>query len=292
MEIKLLTYRLVIGLSKYLGYWPVEIFTWTVSSFYFLLFPSRVKNSVGFFKVLFPEKTAWAYYALAWKQFHSFAAVYVDRLKALNNEPVEIIEQDADEFLEAIEKKAGGVVIASHLGNWEAGASLLKKKRDFPFMLFVGEKQKEQIEKMQKMDLVEKGMTLLSISPDSASPFDLIEAVDFLKTGGFVSIAGDRLWTEKQQYFDANFSGRKVKLPRAPYLLSALCRVPLFATFFVRQGQSRFSIFVHKIEITSSGSRSNRKEAALLAAQEYANILEQMVRSYPVQWYHFESFLE
>ena len=284
-------YRLLIWLSRFFGYQVIHVFSWFISTCYFLFFPMRVTNSVRFYRALFTDKSFLEHLALSWRQFHHFAGVYADRQKAINGEKFELVEKGQKPIVKAIKENTGGVILTSHLGNWELASILFSRLYPIKLMLYVGINQREQIEALQKKDLLAKGIKLVSVSEDTASPLDLIEAVQFIKGGGFVAIMGDRIWTPSQQVGQAEFLNHKIDLPTAPYILAQLCRVPVFPLFAIRLGERKFLISVNTLQPEPVQSRSDRVLAANNMMQKYADLLAKMAAEHPEHWYHFESFI-
>ena len=63
------------------------------------------------------------------------------------------------------------------------------------------------------------------------------------------------------------------------------------SVFFVnRTGSCHCTLFPPYA--VAAASRSECGEVIRQAAQHYADILENMVRRYPFEWYHFEQFIE
>ncbi len=64
-------------------------------------------------------------------------------------------------------------MLMSHLGNWELGASYLGGRTDGPaikLLLYLGEKQGEQIEGLQKKDLALQGVKIIATKQDEPRP--------------------------------------------------------------------------------------------------------------------------
>lgn len=180
----------------------------------------------------------------------------------------------------------------SHLGNWEIAAHLLKKKNpQMNLLLYMGVKQKEQIENIQKQGLSEGGIKIIGIDRDAGSPFDIIEGVNTLKGGGFVSMTGDVLWGQAQRWVSVSFLRHEVRLPAAPHILALLSGAPLFILFTFRKGKRQYHFKINGPRVVTAWSRSQKTEAILKSAQEYACLLEEAVYQTPLEWYHFEEFL-
>jgi predicted LPLAT superfamily acyltransferase len=111
-----------------------------------------------------------------------------------------------------------------------------------------------------------------------------------MREGGFVSIAGDLVWTDQRSLVPVKFFKRDVGLPAGPHLLALVSGAPLFTLFTFRVKRGRHQIILSAPRWVKAGSRSERHAAIQASAQEFANGLERMVREHPFQWYIFEPF--
>jgi predicted LPLAT superfamily acyltransferase len=191
----------------------------------------------------------------------------------------------------AHKEKTGGIILMSHMGNWEIASHVLKAE-GFKFLLYMGIKQKEQIERMKKKHMALSGIEVIAIDQDSSSPFAIIDGINFIKKGGFISITGDRLWSDQQRSVEVSFLGHRVALPEAPHLIALMSGAPLFFFFCAQEGKHTYQFFMSEPYYVKAPSRKDRKDVILKSAQHYANLLEAHVRKYPLEWYHFEKFLK
>ena len=76
---QLLFYKMLIWMSRRFGQPVFIIFSWFVASGYFFLFPRRLLVAVGFYRALFPENGRPYHIWCAWRQYHSFTRVFLDR---------------------------------------------------------------------------------------------------------------------------------------------------------------------------------------------------------------------
>jgi len=289
-------YRILTVLSKGVGLWLFRLVAWWIASGYFFLFPSRVAVSVRFFRALFPFRSRAYHLFCAWKQFHRFTHVFLDRLLCDEDYPLKMV-QDGTAYLEqAIGNKEGGILLMSHLGNWELAARKLLKLYgrvcpDMKLLLYLGRKHKEQIEGRQKQDLAAQGIEIIAVDPHGASPVDLVEGIHFLKKGGLVSMTGDRRWWEDQRYVPVRFLGCEARLPEAPFVLSLLSGKPIYIFFAHRVDRHTHHFRILPPLYVQAGNRSERQDVVRRAAQIYADHLEEMVRKAPFEWFHFEPFI-
>ena len=287
---KAAAYRYLTTLTRHAGPWVFRFFAWFIAAGYFLFFPRRVARSARFYRILFPGRGLLHAIFLTWRQYQNFTSVFLDRFLFQERGNIPYESEGFHYLEEAIASGRGGVLLMSHLGNWEISAHLLKGK-GMKLLLYVGEKHREQIERMQKQSLSERGVRLVTASPDAASPFDLVEAIRFLREGGLVSMTGDRLWHESQRSVAVAFAGHEALLPETPHLFSLLSGAPILPFFVYREARGRYRIRVSTPWTVKAVSRKDRDEVVRRSAQTYARILEEEARSHPDQWYHFEDFL-
>ncbi len=279
----------MLYLSHKLGLWFFRTLSWFIATGYFFLFPLRVKESVRFYRALFPERGfAYALYC-AWKQFHNFTDVYTHRFIPWAGEKAEFVREGWEHLDEAVAAKTGAIVVMSHIGNWELAAERLNQK-GLPIMLFLGAKHKEQVEGIQKEKLAQKGIRIVATDEKEKSPFALLEGINFLREGGIVSMTGDRLWGD-QSYVTADFLGHEVRLPDTPHLFALMTGAPLMTFFVYQKSQGIYHIKVSKGRKVVAATRADRKKAVLESVQLYADDLARFASEHPYEWHHFEPFL-
>ncbi|MCP4578353.1 MAG: lysophospholipid acyltransferase family protein [Deltaproteobacteria bacterium] len=286
-----LFYNFLILLSKLLGSWVFVILSRAVAAGYFVLFPRRVAVGVRFYRVLFPGHGLFHYLLCTWKQYRNFTSVFLDRFLLLESDDITHTSKGR-EYLDAALGKTGGIILMSHLGNWEVAAHLLKQQHDdFRMLLYMGIQNKEEIERIQKEDLSHRGIQIVAVDQDGGSPFDIMKGIQFIKSGGFVSLTGDMVWKKDQRTVPVKFLGHEVLLPEIPYLFALLSGAPLFIFFSFRMGKKKYHFTLSKPIHIKAPSRALRNEVIRQSAQKYADLLEQTLRQHPFEWYHFEPFL-
>ncbi len=286
-------YKALVWISRALGWWAFSLIAWFIAAGYFFLKPQRRGNSVRFYSALFPAGTVGCPLLYAWRQYQSFTNVFMDRIRIRISDDIVFESKGLEHLREASIQKTGGIILMSHAGNWEIAVHLLKKLLpEMDLLLYMGVKNREQIEAIQKQELDQAGIRIIAAGPGGGSPFDLVEGIHQLKKGGFVSITGDTLWHKDQRRVKARFLSHSIALPQAPHLLSLLSGKPLFVFFSFRTGKGKYLFTSSEPLFVQAASRSERNAAIEKSAQRYADILEKNIRKYPEQWYHFDPFLK
>ncbi|MDA8125216.1 MAG: lysophospholipid acyltransferase family protein [Deltaproteobacteria bacterium] len=288
-------YRCLAVLARRFGSWIFLLAAWHVATGYFFLFPRRVAVSVRFYRRLFPERPRRHALWCAWRQYHHFVHVFLDRFRLGEGEAIEATCEGWDHIIDAARSGRGGIILMSHVGSWEIAAQLLSRKGagepGMKLLLYLGAKHKEQIEKRQKKSVAKSGIRVISVPEAGGSATDILEGLNFLREGGLVSLTGDRLWGRDQKTVTVKFAGGQARLPAIPYLLAMMSGAPLLFFFGYRTGPSRYHLITQPPLYVTAASRADRDPAIERAAQSYADQLAETVRSHPYEWYHFTPFL-
>ncbi|MFW6177270.1 MAG: hypothetical protein ACOC43_02780 [Desulfohalobiaceae bacterium] len=285
-----LLHRILVYLSRTLGIWVLYTASWIIASCYFLFFPARVANSVRFYQTLFPHSSLCYAVYCAWKQFHDFTNIYIDRYYLESVGDISYTVQGWEHIADAVQNRTGGILLMSHLGNWEVAARLLQK-HDVPLLLFMGQKAGEQLEGVQKSTLQQEGVRIIASQQGRGSPTQILEGLGCLRSGWLLSLAGDRSVGAADSQVQVEFLGHTVSLPQTPYALALASGAPIFVFFALRTGRQKYHFIIQPPIYLQAESRSQRSQSIRQAAQQYADLLQQTVYDYPFQWHHFQPFL-
>lgn len=283
-------YRQLIRAADLCGSWLFVFVSRIIATGYFF-FSSRRSISQDFYGVLYPERGRFYHLWCTFRQYQNFTTIHLDRFLARQAKPTSFTSKGW-ENMEAFIGREGGLLLMSHLGNWEMAASLLKELReDLQLLLYMGVKEKEGVERVQKNDLRKSGITIIGADQENSSPFTAVEGIRFLQKGGIVSMAGDIVWRSDQRKVQVRFLDHVAYLPEAPFVFALVSGAPLLVFFVFRTGKNSYHFTLSDPITIQSESRKDRPEAIARAAQEYADLLEKALREHPFEWYHFDHFL-
>jgi len=284
-------YQKVVRFSQLVGPWFFTITARIIAAMFFCI-PSRTRESIRFYKALFPEKTSLYHRVCTFRQFQNFTTIHFDRM-LLNMQPESIsYTSEGLEHLQHINRKTGAIILQSHLGNWDIAAHLLQQQElDVDLLLYMGIKGKEQVESLQKEQLRGSGIRIIGVDQNSSSPFDAVEGINHLRDGGVVSMTGDLLWNPDQRSVEVDFLRYKAHIPVAPYIFAIMSGAPLLPFFTFRTGPNKYHFTLAEPVVIRETSRENRQQSIAQAAQNYADLLEQTLRKHPFEWYHFDRFI-
>jgi predicted LPLAT superfamily acyltransferase len=281
--------KTIIRITLLLGSWPVRLFAWWIATGYFLFHSSRRRSSIQFYQVIFPKRRSWYHLYCTWRQFHSFAATYADRIEIDGRKGVTTSTEGREWIVEATRRGSGGIILMSHLGSYEVAARAFQNL-GLRLLIIMGEKEAKQLARDQRDAIKARGIHIQVATAEENFLFGGLEAIKFIREGGFVSLAGDLVWTDQRSLLSVRLFGNEVGLSAGPYLLAFVSGAPIFTMFTFRVKRGRHQIIMSPPIVVKAPSRSERNIALQTSAQAYASALEEMVRQHPFQWYIFEPF--
>lgn len=290
-----LFYRLLTALARRLGQGAFLLIAWFVATGYFLLFPRRRNLSVRFYAALFPGRGRRHALACAWRQYHAFVRVFLDRFRLGEGERIPVTCEGWEHIAAAVRDGRGAVILMSHLGGWEIAARLLQERgQEVPGMrllLYLGQKDREQIEGRQKRSVAASGIRVVAVPENAQSALEILEGLTFLREGGLVSLTGDRLWGRGQRAATVRFAGGRARIPETPFVLALASGAPLIVFFGCRTAAGGYHLVAKPPLRVAAASRAERGAAIQAAAQAYADLLAAAAHARPDQWFHFTPFL-
>ena len=286
-------YRVLVACSRLVGSWFFVAVSRLIAAGYFVL-STKTGQSHAFYAALFPDRSPLYHRWCTFQQYQNFTTIHLDRMLLTEQAGSIAFTSEGLEYLEQVNnKKEGGIILMSHLGNWDIAAHLLLQQgMELDLLLYMGSRDRERVEKQQKEQLRQAGIRIIGIEQDSGSPFDGVEGINHLRAGGLLSLTGDLVWNQEQRVVEVDFLGKKARLPMAPYVFALLTGAPVLVFFSFRTGRNRYHFRLEKPIFIQPASRQQRQQAIEEAAQQYADLLERNLRAHPLEWYHFERFLK
>ena len=280
---------------------PPRLFASVIALFYaafaravacaFFCRPAATRASRRFYRRLFPERSGLYHWRCVFQQFQNFTTIHADRCRAALGLQAIFTSEGLERLEQAVAAGRGAILVMSHAGNWEMAARILARcLPGLKLLLYMGEKEKEGIEKSQKDGLRREGIIIAALGRDESDPFRAVPGLRLLQAGGVVSLAGDIVWQENQRFVEVDFLSDRARLPAAPFAFALASGAPVFAFFAFRTGGNRYHFRLSEAIYVRAANRAGRHQALQEAARSYAALLEQAVRQHPCQWYHFDDF--
>ncbi len=284
-------YKVLVRITRLVGRWFFVAVSRLIAAGYYIFSP-KTFESHRFYSILFPDRSTLYHRWCTFRQYQNFTTIHLDRL--LLSEQAEAISYTSEglDYLEQIDENRGAIILQSHLGNWDIAAHLLQQpNRDLNILLYMGIKDKEDVERLQKEQLRDSGIRIIGVDRENSSPFEAVEGINHLRSGGIVSMTGDIIWRKEQRSVEVDFLGQTARFPEAPYVFALLTGAPVLVFFTFRTGSNSYHFTLSKPIVIKETSRNQRQQAIRMAAQQYADLLELTLQQHPFEWYHFDRFI-
>jgi KDO2-lipid IV(A) lauroyltransferase len=179
----------------------------------------------------------------------------------------------------AIGSGRGVLLVTVHLGNWEAGSTVLTRFGVRPLVLTAPEPG-GQLTGIRAQARARSGVDTLVVGAD---PFAFVGVIQRLQAGGVVALLVDR--PPAGHGVEVDFLGRRILASPAAAELARATGAVILPVFVVREGDRycAHALPIVEYERRTLGSREERVALTGRVLREF----EPMVRRYPDQWYHF-----
>lgn len=214
----------------------------------------------------------------------AFATVVIDKFAMYAGKKFDIDIDGYDQFEQLATGPEGFVQLSSHIGCYEiAGYSLRTDLKPMNALVFAGEKATVMEERAKLFG--GNNIRMVPMMPDMSHLFTIDQA---LSRGEIISMPADRVFGS-QKTFECPLLQGRADLPQGPFILAALRQVPMLFVAVMKTGATRYRITVTRID--QPDMTSSRQRAAALA-RRYAELLSDIVRRHPCQWYNYFDYLK
>ena len=273
--------RALIVLFRVLPLWLLYGLMAMVVPFYMLFGRKGYQAMYQFFRKRLGLGSWKAFWQVYVKHFR-FGQIILDRFGVYAGKKYHFVKEGQELMDELETHPEGFMLLSSHIGNYEiAGYSLKPKSKRFNALVFAGETA-TVMENRQRL-LSQNNMSMILVKPDLSHLFALNAALD---NGEIVSMPGDRIFGS-QKTVDCQFFDATAHFPMGGFALAVQKEVKVLAVFVMKEGMRTYHAYVRSVECDRT---LNKREQIKQLAQAFATQLEDIVRSYPTQWFNYFDF--
>ncbi len=264
-------HKIIIALYKLFGYKFIAMILNFVAFYYALLTPSVKKSLTSYYEHLGLKLDFSTYF----KHIKNFSFSIFDRfISRIDPEELSFERENREAFLSLQE---GGIVLLSHIGGWATAAHSMRAEIP-PMNIVMHEATKGKISKYEnsKQRKNETNVKILDLNQGAIAVN--IQIANALMNKEVVAMMADRV-LDPRKVVSVNFLGDQIEINKNPFEIAYRLKQPLVATFVVMLKERYYKLIFKKIEI-----KDRRLEEI---AQEYMDILTEIIEVYPNQWYNF-----
>jgi len=189
---------------------------------------------------------------------------------------------------ELIAKKVGGVILISHLGNFEICHALSQGRAGMRLTILHHSHHTEKFNTM-----LERYSGAAHVELVQVTELDMSNAIAFsekISRGEFIAIATDRVpISNAGAIVPLSFLGREAQFPSGPFVLAMALQAPILTLHCIKQS-GRYNIYFDYLSRGESVSRRHRQQRLHALMQDYITRLENFCLQAPWQWFNFYPF--
>lgn len=222
------------------------------------------------------------------RHFRTFAEVTADRIYFLTGETerLSITMHQIPEMQTLVNMGKGGVVLAAHIGSFEAARMLGSSFGDVTLRIVLDREIGKQLTaQLEALDIDLQGSTIDANLPAAALG---LQIADSLARGEWVGFLADR-YRPGDRTVKCQFLGGTVRLPIGPLIIAATFKAPLVCIFPVYI-EGRYEVHCEILSSSFSVPRKDRDATLGEFAQLFADKMSKYVQVAPYNWFNFYDY--
>ena len=278
-----LGYSIFIAVLKKLGVQPAYILLRIVSLYYFLFAWKSSRHILYYFQKRLGYSFGRSIVTL-YKNYYCFGQSLIDKIAIMSGMAKRFsFDFDGEAHLhQLVSLQKGGLLLSSHIGNWEAAGHLLERLNTrINVVMFDGEHQK--IKDYLTSVTGERSANIIVIKNDLSHIYAINEA---LKNNELVCMHADR-FVEGNRTLTSDFLGKAARFPAGPFVLAAQFKVPVCYVFAMKEGRTHYHFYSTGIKTYDYGDKTTAMHQML---SDFTAEMEKKVKQYPEQWYNYYDF--
>ena len=278
-----LGYSIFIAVLKRFGLQPAYLLLRVVSLYYFLFAWKSSRHILYYFQKRLGYSLGRSI-ATLYKNYYCFGQSLIDKVAIMSgmaNRFSFYFDGEAN-LHQLVSLQKGGLLLSSHIGNWEAAGHLLERLNTrINVVMFDGEHQK--IKDYLTSVTGERNAHVIIIKDDLSHIYAINDA---LKNNELVCMHADR-FVEGNRTLTANFLGEAARFPAGPFVLAAQFKVPVCYVFAMKEGASHYHFYSTDIKTYDYSDKATAMQQML---NDFTLEMEKKVKQYPAQWYNYYDF--
>lgn len=280
-----LGYSIFITVLQKLGVRPAYVLLCLVSCYYFLFAWKSSKHILYYFRQRLGYTRIRSLGAL-YCNYYAFGQSLIDKIAIMTGGAGRFtFDFDGEEHLhKMVRMQKGGLLLSSHVGNWEAAGHLLDRlNTKINVVMFDGEHK--QVKDYLTSVTGERRINVIVIKNDLSHIYEINQA---FKNNELVCMHADRFMPGNRT-MEIDFLGAPAKFPAGPFIIAAQFKVPVCYAFAMKEKATHYHFYATGVRTYDYSDKTAAMQKIL---QEFTQEMEEKIKLYPVQWYNYYDFWE
>jgi len=271
--------KLALAIYHFLGYKALYYFMYPVTFFYFLVAKNAKVGLRAYYEHLNIKFTNKVYF----NHLRLFAICLVDRFIS-KIEPQKYTFSYKNREVPVKMLESGAILLYSHFGGWAASSN--SAKVDNKINIVMKESMLEGIKKLEDEIDIESNLNVIDLGKGTLAVS--IEIANALLNDEVVAIMADRASNTKAEC-SMMFLGEEAKFNKNPFQVAYKVNKPILVYFIIWVDIQHYKVEYIRIDMDKT---KNEEQAISTALEIYVHKLEEIVRTYPNQWFNLYDFWE
>ncbi len=167
------------------------------------------------------------------------------------------------------------MLLSAHIGNWELGGAVIALL-GYPLWVVALPHKTKKVNDFFNAQREKKGIKVITFGKAARACIRLLEE------NKMIALVGDKDFSRESGIM-IDFFGKPTYLPKGPATFALRNGSPIIPVFMLRNPDDTFTLKIGKPVDCGSGSMEG-------ITFECKNVIENLVKDYPEQWYMFKRF--
>lgn len=283
----LIGHQIFMFILKYLGLSFAYFFLRFVALYFFLFSVKSTKLIFTFYHNRL-KFSALKSIIFVYKNYFVFGKTLLDKTAFFAGvNPNFTFDFDGEEYIkQMVDNNTGGLLISAHVGNFEIAGHMLKRiKGKVHIVLYDAEHEKIKEYLSDVFD--ERFTNMIPIKDDLSHIYAIAKAFENKE---IVCMHGDRFLPGTKTLSSA-FLGVEANFPTGPLYLAAKFNVPVSYVYAMKERHMHYHFHATPAKMYKYPGNLKLRDLKLQEMiKDYVSSLENMVRTYPDQWFNYYDF--
>ncbi len=281
--------RSIVFITTFLGRTIGRLIARFVALYYTLTSPSAVAGLRSFYEHLEGRR---ARFGELYGHMLRFVHCTLDAFFFVSGKTAgfEVTHTGHEHLVALQDARRGAILLGAHVGSLYAMRVESRKARIPLYALMYTKNARMLNDALEKLD-PEGSARILELDPEGGLDA-MLKVKELIEQGALIAILGDRLplHAGPEKVVRVPFLGAEASFPAGPFLLAATLKCPVYLTFGLSRGASRYELYCEPFAERIELPRGDRKAGLARHVARYAERLEHYARKAPDNWFNFYDF--
>jgi predicted LPLAT superfamily acyltransferase len=277
--------RIIVWVAQHLGRTVTHLILAPVAMYFFLFRKKERLSSREFLaRVNEGPVSSWQVF----QHFLTFSRVAADRIFFITDysEKIPVNVYGVDELKRLVAKGKGGIVLASHIGSFEAARVLGKDLGGVVIRVVLN--RGVNIKFIRQLEALSTEFAESIIESEQGAASLGLKISESLGRGEWIGFLADR-YKPGDRTLSCEFLGDEARFPVGPFIIAAVFKVPVICIFPLYVN-GNYQVYCEIISDEFNLPRDKREQGLREGVQTYVDRVSEYAQKAPYNWFNFYDF--